>query len=817
MREVRQIVRKLFRTPAFTAVAVLTLAVGIGANTAIFSVVEGVLLRPLPYPESDRLVGLWHTAPGIDIPEFEQSNTSYTLYSERSRTFEEVGLARRGLATLSGSGEPVRLESATVTASLFRVLGVAPEIGRTFSEDEDDPGGPDVVVLSHALWSERFAARPDVLGRTLTIDNESFEIIGVMPPGFAYPAEDTRLWMPHVIDRAELGQANFSYIGVGRLADGQTIEAAQAEFESILPLMPEVYPGEITAGMMETARFAPVLHPLKEDVVGDVGQMLWILLGTVTFVLLIACANVANLFLVRAEGRQREMAVRTAMGAGRGDVVRAYLTESTVLSMAGGVIGIALALVGVRVLVAMGPEDLPRIGEIGIYGSVLAFTGFVSLAAGFLFGAVPAIKYGRPNLTLALKEGGRGGSLGKETHRANNALVAAQVALALMLLIGSGLMARSFMELRSVDPGFDSDNLLTLNVAMIPNEVESSEQSAAFFQQLLDDIEALPEVERAGAITAIPLDGAWSNNAMVIDGRPLGDGDLPPIVSTNVAAPGYFETMGIPLVEGRTFERQDHERKTDVAIVSRTAAEQYWPGESPIGKRVAPTLPQELDEGAPWMTIVGVVDDVLEEGLTRPAAPMVYYPMVTSDARFITTLSRLTLAIRTRTDPLAVLPAVRDEVWALDSRLPVANVRTGDALVAEAGARTAFAMIMLAIAAVVALLLGAIGVYGVISYIVSRRLREFGIRMAMGAATGQIRAMVVRQGVLVAGLGVAIGLAGGIVLTRLMQSLLFGVSATDPLTFGAFAVVLMGVAALASYLPARKASSVDPAEALRYE
>lgn len=816
-RELRQAVRKLFRTPGFTAIAVLTLAVGIGATTAIFSVVEGVLLRPLPYPDSDELVGLWHTAPGLDLPEFEQSNTSYTLYRERTRTFEEIGLVGRRAVTLTGNGEPVRLGAATATASLFRVLAVPPHRGRTFVEGEDDPGAAPVVILSYDLWSERFGAEEGILGQTIGIDNEPFEVIGIMPPGFRYPTDETELWTPHVIAPEDLGLANFSHWGIGRLKPGVTLKAAAAEFAQILPLLPEIYPGEITAGRMESAGFAPLLRPMKEDVVGDVGQMLWILLGTVTFVLLIACANVANLFLVRAEGRGREMAVRTAMGAGRGDLIRAYLTESTVLSMVGGMIGIALALVGVRLLVAMGPESLPRLGEIGIRGSVLAFTGVVSLLAGLLFGAVPALKYGRPNLTMALKEGGRGGSVGKETHRANNVLVVAQVALALMLLIGSGLMARSFFEINRVDPGFDPEGLLTLNLAMLPGEVESADKSAAFFQQVLDNIRALPGVVEAGASTSLPLEGGWSNEAMVIEERPLEQDELPPIVRMNITAPGYFESMRIRVLEGRTLERRDHEQRTGVAIVSKTGAEQFWPGESAIGKRIAAGLPTEMGGDTPWLTIVGVVDDVRDDGLARAPVAMVYYPMASPDEESGRVVRRLALTIRTLGDPLAMLPAVRDEIWAVDSRLPVSTVRTGRELLAAASARTTFTLIMLAIAAVVALLLGTIGVYGVLSYTVSRRLREFGIRMAMGAEGGQIRGMVVRQGLGVAAIGVAVGLIGGVALTRLMQALLFGVSATDPLTFAAVAVVLLVVSGLASYIPARRASSVHPAEALRYE
>ena len=813
-RQIRQVVRRLLRTPAFSAIAVLTLAIGIGANAAIFTVVEGVMLRPLPYPDSDRLIGLWHTAPGLDLPEFEQSNTTYTLYRERTATFEELGLVRRYGTTLGGEGTPERVMAAGATASLFNVLRVMPVRGRTFSETEDDPGGPNVVVLSHELWSERFGLRESVLGETILLDGDPYEVVGVMPAGFAYPNAETRLWTPHVIDPAELGLANFAYWGIGRLAPGATLDEARAEFAAILPALPEAYPGEVTARMMEQASFAPLLRPMKDDVVGDAAQMLWILLGTVGFVLLIACANVANLLLVRAEGRQREMAVRTAMGAGRADVVRAFLAESLVLALAGGALGLALAAMGVKALVALGPENLPRVGEIGVGPPVFLFTVVVSVVAGLVFGAVPAVKYGRPKLSLALKEGGRGGGLGKESHRANNVLVATQIALALMLLIASGLMVRTFVELRSVDPGFEPDDLLTFDVALIPGEIESAAQSASFFQQLLDNLRALPQVVEAGAGTSLPLEGGWSNNALVLEDRPLAEGDLPDIVRTNIVAPGYFESMGIGLLEGRTIERRDHERVTDVAIVNRTAAERFWPGESAVGKRVSPNLP---GEDTPWMTVVGVVEDVRDDGLARPAPAMVYYAMATSDMRFITAISRLTLTVRTRGAPTDALPGVRNELWALDARVPIADVRTGADLLAAAAARTSFTMVMLVIAAAVALLLGTIGVYGVISYIVSRRLREFGIRMAMGAAEGRIRGMVVRQGLVVAVVGVVIGILGGLALTRLMGSLLFGISATDPLTFAFFAVALLLVSALASYLPARRASSVDPAEALRYE
>jgi predicted permease len=817
--EMRFLLRRLLRTPGFTAIAVITLAVGIGANTAIFSVVDGVLLRPLPYPESENLVGLWHSGPGIGIPQFEQSNTSYTVYREHTRSFEGIAMYGSTSLNLTSSGEPLRLTGAQVTASLFPVLRASPARGRVFVETDDDVGAPRVVILSDQLWKTRFGSDQDIVGRTLQLDGEAYEVIGVMPADFRFPYDETQLWIPHVIPPEVLGLANFSYIGIGRLKEGISLEAATADLNRVLPRMPELYPGELTAELLENAGITAFINPMKNDIVGDVGTVLWILLGTVGFILIIACANVANLFLVRAEGRQKETAVRTALGAGRGDLFRTYLAESTALSLMGGVLGVGLATVGVRTLVAMGPENLPRLGEIGLHGSVLLFTLGISLVAGLLFGAVPVFKYGRPDLANALKEGGRGGSVGRERHRLNNALVATQVALALMLLVGSGLMARSFFELKNVDPGFRTEGVLTLRLSLPNQEYPDDRQMAESYRELAERVRGLPGVQEVGLVTNLPTTDGNNNAAMVVEDLPLQEGDLPPIVRTNVASDGYFEAMGVRLVEGRTFEPADYDSQMGVAIVSSSTAERYWPGESAVGKRISPALPQNGE--VPWFEIVGVVGEVRDDGLALEAPAMVYYAMATSaegvEAGDGVVYRTMSLAVRTSGDPLSLSAAVRNEVWGLDSRLPVANMRTTGEIARESAARTTFTMVMLGIAAAMALLLGMVGVYGVLSYVVSQRTREFGVRLAMGAREGQIRGMVVRQGLTVAAVGVAAGLAGGFALTRLMKALLFGVSATDPFTFGGVAVLLLAVSALAAYLPARRASSVSPVEALRHD
>ncbi|MFQ5790946.1 MAG: ABC transporter permease, partial [Acidobacteriota bacterium] len=774
--------RKLRRSPGFAAVAVLTLALGIGANTAIFSVVHGVLLKPLPFPDAGELYGLWHTAPGIGIAQVEQSNTTYTVYHELSQSFEGIGLSDGDFSmNLTEVGEPVRVDVASVTASLFDVLRVPPLLGRSFGEEEDDPGAPQVALLSYELWRGRFGGDPNILGRTLRLNGTPWEVIGVMPAGFTFPGEDTEIWIPHVIEPADLGKANFSYDAIGRLKPGITVEGANKELGQLLKRMPELYPGEITAGLLENAQLTPYISPLLEDVVGDLSQVLWILLGTVSVVLLIACANVANLFLVRAEGRQRELALRTALGASRGDVLQYFLAESVTLGLLGGVVGLGLAYAGLRGLIALSPGDIPRLGEVGLHPEVLLFTAGVSLLCGLLFGIIPVVRYRRGNLVSAINEGSLRASAGRETHRARSVLVVAQVSLALVLLIGSGLMARSFWELRNVDPGFQKDGILTLRLSLPRAEYPEPEDAARFYQRLMEALSGLPGVESVGAISNLPMTDGQSNNGVVLEDFPLQPDEIPPVIRTNYAAPGYFETLGIPLHEGRTFERRDHEQQTGAVVVSARFAMQFWPEGSAVGKRVTPGLPSE---DAVWYTIVGVVGDVRDDGLEQDPPTMIYFPVIGLGGEYGDwTVRTMSVAIRGGSDPASLAAAAREKIWALDSRLPLISIRSGDAIVSASMARTSYTMILLGIAAGVALLLGAIGVYGVISYMVIQRTREIGVRMALGAERSAVSLMVVRQGMSFALIGVTLGVLGALAATRLMTALLFGVSSSDPLTF----------------------------------
>jgi predicted permease len=549
--------------------------------------------------------------------------------------------------------------------------------------------------------------------------------------------------------------------------------------------------------------------------VGDVSQVLWILLGTVSFVLLIACANVANLFLVRAESRQRELALRTALGASRGDVVQYFLTESLALSLLGGVVGTGLAAAALRGLVALSPDNIPRLSEVGLHPTVLVFTAGVSLLSGLLFGLIPVIRYRRPNLVSAINEGSLRASVGRETNLVRSALVVAQVTLALVLLIGSGLMARSFFELSNVHPGFEPDNLLTLRLSLPRGEYPESDDAARFYQRLLTELESLPGVTSVGAISNLPLTDGQSNNGSILEDFPLKPDEMPPIVRTNYATPGYFETLQIPLHEGRTFEPRDHEQVTGAAIVSASFAKEFWFDGSALGRRLTPGIPTEDTR---WYTIVGVVGDVRDDGLDQELPTMAYYPVVGLGGDYGDwTIRTMTVAVRTSNDPMSLAAAAREKVWALDAKLPIMRLRTGEAVLDESTARMAYTMILLGIASSVALLLGAIGIYGVISYVVSQRTREIGVRMALGAGKSEVSRMVVGQGMRLAVMGVALGVLGALLATRLMASLLFGVSPTDPVTYVTTATLLLVVTALASFIPARRAANLSPVKALHYE
>jgi predicted permease len=806
------------RSPGFLLLAVLTLAVGIGANVAIFTVVNAVLIRPLPYPQPEDLVMVWHTAPGLKMERFEHSDATYVLYRKHNRVFEDLGIYWEGSATLTGGEAPERVGAAGLTASALTVLRVPPILGRSFQEADERPGAERVALLSHGLWRRRFDGDPQAIGRTLRVDGETRRVVGVMPEGFRFPSAEAELWLPMTLDLARLEAGNFNYAAVARMRPGVPPARAARELSALVWRIPEEFPdARIDRGMIESAKLAVLVDPLREMVVGDVARILWVLLGSVGCILLIACANVANLFLVRAESRQREVAVRNALGATRGAVARLFLGESLALSVFGGILGLALAAAGVRLLVSLRPQGIPRLEEIGVDAVVLAFTLLLSLLAGLLTGGLAALRYGAPELAPALKEGGRGDTSGRARHRARNALVTAQMALALVLLVGCGLMVKSFWRLRAVDPGFDPRGVLTLHLDLPETEYRDSFANARFVRQLLEKVRAVPGVVSAGTITHLPLGGGNSNSGYSFADFPLPPGQVPPILGTRFASPGYFETMGIRRIEGRLFDRIDPTRRSQEVVVSEALARRFWPGQSALGRR----LTQGLAEDGRWFTIIGVVGSTRDIGLKEKPYETVYFPLLRlepgDDDGDEWVPRNFTLVIKGRVDPAALAAPVRRAIWSLDPNLPLAQMRPMEEVVERSMARTSFTMLLLVIAAAVALLLGTVGIYGVNSYVVSQRTREIGVRMALGAGRRDISRMVLRQGFLLAAAGIAIGLAGALLVTRLMLALLYDVSPRDPATFAAVPALLALVALFASWLPARRAATVEPLEAIRYE
>jgi predicted permease len=724
---------------------------------------------------------------------------------------------------VTGLDEPEQVEIMRVTDGTFQALRLQPALGRRFNSEDDSPGSPLTVILSHDYWQTRFGGDPTVLGRSLTVDGHPREIIGVMAAEPRFLHFDPAFYLPFRFDRAEIFLGNFSYQALARLKPGVSLDRANADVDRMIPLATERFPGGIPLDMLQNARFAANLRPLKADVVGNVGEVLWVLLGTVAMILLIACANVANLFLVRAESREREMAVRTAMGADRRSITREFLKESLLLGILGGVGGIGLAFGGLRVLTALGPSQLPRLGEVSLDPSVLLFTLGISLFAGTFFGLFPVLKYRRGGVVVGLKEGGRGGSAGRQKHRARNVLVVAQMALALLLLVSSGLMIRSFQALRNVDPGFrNPDEVLLVRLNIPSADVEDPVEVAQMHRLLSERLRELPGVTSVGFSSSVTMDGWDSNDPVYVEGFPVEEGQLPPIRRFKWVGEDYFETMGIPLVAGRAIDLRDAFELNAVAMVTENLAREYW--DSPadaVGKRISTGL-----SAGNWQEIVGVVGNVRDDGLDTAPVSVVYWPMMQrnlweglpGDMPEIDVRRSMNYAIRSdRVGSAGLLPEVRDAIWAVNPNLPLASVRTLSDLLTRSMARTSFSLVMLAIAAAVALILGTIGIYGVVSYIVSQRTRDLGVRMALGAEASHVRGMVLRQGILLSGIGVGIGLAAAMGLTRLMEALLYGVDPVDPLTFGAMSLGLTAVALLASYVPARRAARVDPVVAIRVE
>ena len=818
--EIRPALRRLARTPGFTAVSVLTLGLGIAGTTAAFSVINAVLLRPLPYHDPDRLVQLWHTAPGLGVLKVEQSDASYIQYHDKAtRSFESVASYQSTAANLTGGQEPERVPAANVTASFLPTLGVRPAVGRNFTEDEDRPNGAAVAILSDALWRRRYGGDPAMVGKTIQVDGTSREVIGIMAPDFRFPEAETELWLPMGVDRAQLTTGNFNRNAIGRLRPGITIAATEAEMQPILMRLPDDVPGMMTRAIFDQAKIRVVVHSLRDDVVGDIRPVLFTVFGTVALVLLIACANVANLFLVRAEARAKEVAVRSALGASPRSIVKLYLGEGLVLSTVGAVLGVVLAYGALQALLRLAPLSLPRASEISIDLASLGVAAAIAVVTGLFFSAIPFIRAGKAELTPMLRDGTRGSTSGRERQRVRNAFVVAQVALALVLLVGSGLLARSFQQMRAVDPGFAPSQVLTLRLSLPPATYRTVGDISRFYYQLTTRLATVPGVQAVGGTSKLPLiDDGGSHNGAWIEDHPVLGSELPTVHSVATVTQDYFKAMGIPIVEGRSFRDDGSDRASHEMVVGRAFARHFWPNGSAIGKRIKTGGPD-----AAWSTIVGVAGDVHDEALTKPVDEMIYQPTISvvqpSPAVPDTLVAEnsMTLTIRTAGDPMQVYPAIRREVWDLDRNLPLVNVRALSDVVSSAMARTTFTLIMIGAAASVALLLGAIGIYGVISYMVSLRTREIGVRMALGAQSVQVRRMVVRQGLTLASIGVVIGLAAALALSRLIGSLLYGITPHDPATLASVTLGLLVVAAVASWLPAMRAARIDPIEALRAE
>jgi predicted permease len=817
-RQLRFVLRSLKRSPLFTGVTVLTLALAIGAVTAVFSVVEGVLLQPLPFDQPDRLVGVWHKAEGLGIDRLNQSPALYFTYREESQVFEDTGMWRQEQVTVTGRGEPEQVDAIRVTDGTLPVLGVEPLLGRLFTAEDDSPGAPETAILAHGYWRERFGGDPAVLGRTVEVDGTPHRVIAVMRPELDFLDEDPALYLPFRFDRSEVFFGNFSYLGVARLAPGATLEQANAEVARMIPMAFDKFPPPegFSRGMLEEARLGPLLSPLRDDVVGDVGRVLWLLLGTVGIVLLVASANVANLLLVRAEGRHQELAVRSALGAGRRRLGAELLLESLVLGLAGGAAGLGLAWAGLRLLVTLAPPGLPRLGEIGIDPTVLLFTLAVSVGAALGFGALPVVRLRPGGLLGALKEGGRGGGAGRRRNLVRNLLAGAQVALALVLIIGSGLMIRSFLALRAVDTGFrDPAGVLTLRVTIPETEAADPEATARMHESILRGLQALPGVSSATLSSAAPMDGWNSSDPVFVEDSPPQADTIPPLRRFYWVSPGWFETLGTPLLAGRDMTWAEVHGRVPVALISETLAREHWPDPAAaIGRRIRP-YPETQ-----WREIVGVVGDVRDDGAAAAPPATVYWPMVVDrwfGQEVFTPRSMVYLIRSPRVGTPGLLDAVREVVHRASPRLPLADVRTLEAVVAQSMNRTSFTVVMLLLAAATALVLGAVGIYGVTSTVVAQRRREIGVRMALGAARRDVRRLVLVHGLVLAVAGAAAGLAVATLATRLMAALLFRVDALDPATFAAGGVGVVLLTLAASYLPARRAAAVDPIETLRWQ
>jgi predicted permease len=810
LQDVRYGVRVLAKHKGYTAVAVLTLALGIGANTAIFSVVNDLLLRPLPYNDAERVVMLWEVTPsGRHMNTTSRAN--FRAWRQQSTSFESMSGFTDQRLNLTGFGEPEEVSVQLATPELFKVLGVEPLLGRALVED-DGRAGSAGVVLSYGFWKRRFGGDPGLVGRSITLNGEPYNVVGVMPPSFYWhikqrsatgkPAE---MWgvltIPPPGDPASASERGRFLSVVGRLKRGVTFEQAEAEIKTIH--------ARLGQDSSFNKNYTAEVIPLREQLVGNIRPALWVLLGAVGLVLLIACANVANLLLSRVAAREKEIALRTALGARRTRVIRQLLTESLLLSLLGSALGLFVAWWGIGALVAISPRDLVSLQNVGINMTVLVWTLAVTLLTSILFGIAPALVATRLNLNDALKEGGKGADAqGSRSRRLRGVLVVGEVALALILLAGAGLLVKSFAQLRKIDTGFETDNILTMVLRLPASKYKEDPQYVAFFRQALERVRAMPGVNSAGVVNFLPLyGGLGAATSFNVEGKPVPPRGTGPSTNVRVADSGYFKTLGIPLRRGRTFTDVEESEARHVILVSESFARKFFPDEDPLGKRIKVFMAQD----PAWTEIVGIVGDVRYDNLTAEAEPFVYYPQPELTYEF------MTLVVRTAGDPAEMAPAIRRELAAIDPDQPVSDVRTMTQVMADTVARARFNTLLLTIFAGLATLLAAVGIFGVMSYSVQLRTREIGLRMALGAQPGRVLMLVLRQGLLLTLIGIGVGLAGALALSRVMSGLLYGVTASDPATFAAIVVVLAVVSLIACYIPAHRATRVDPLIALKYE